>query len=205
MQTTPVIFDGHNDLLLQISMGNTSVEQVVAGGGPSHVALPRAHAGGFGGGMFAIFVPGDLDGPAMFAAMAQPAFDLPLPDPIPWQVGSRGTLRQAAILRALERAGAVRICTSVDAIEATLADPTGPMAAVMHIEGAEAIDPDLHTLDTLYQAGLRSIGPVWSRPTIFGEGVPFRYPATGDIGAGLTEAGVRLIKRCNQLGIMIDL
>jgi len=205
MQTTPVIFDGHNDLLLQISMGNTSVEQVVAGGGPTHVDLPRAHAGGFGGGMFAIFVPGDLDGPAMFAAMAQPAFDLPLPDPIPWQVGARGTLRQAAILRALERAGAVRVCTSVDAIEATLADPTGPMAAVMHIEGAEAIADDLDMLHVLYGAGLRSVGPVWSRNNIFAQGVPLRFPGDPDIGGGLSGAGRDLVRECNALGVVIDL
>ena len=79
------------------------------------------------------------------------------------------------------------------------------IAAIFHIEGAEAIDPDLNTLDVLYQAGLRSIGPVWSRPTIFGEGVPFRYPSTGDIGGGLTDHGLRLVRRCNALGIMIDL
>ena len=36
----------------------------------------------------------------------------------------------------------------------------GVMAAVLHIEGAEAIDRDLITLDVLYQAGLRSLGPV---------------------------------------------
>ena len=30
---------------------------------------------------------------------------------------------------------------------------------ILHIEGAEAIDPDLKALDVLHQAGLRSIGP----------------------------------------------
>lgn len=81
----------------------------------------------------------------------------------------------------------------------------GRIAAIMHMEGAEAIDPDFHTLDVLYAAGLRSIGPVWSRPTIFGEGVPFRFPSTGDIGGGLTDAGKALVKRCNEKGILIDL
>jgi membrane dipeptidase len=57
----------------------------------------------------------------------------------------------------------------------------------------------------LHDLGLRSIGPVWSRSTIFGHGVPFRYPSGPDIGPGLTEAGERLVKRCNELGILIDL
>ena len=81
----------------------------------------------------------------------------------------------------------------------------GIIAAIMHLEGAEAIDADLAMLDRLHDLGLRSIGPVWSRSTIFGHGVPFRYPSGPDIGPGLTEAGERLVKRCNELGILIDL
>lgn len=56
-----------------------------------------------------------------------------------------------------------------------------------------------------YAAGLRSLGLVWSRPNIFAQGVPLRFPGTPDIGAGLTEAGERLVRACNQLGVMIDL
>ena len=80
----------------------------------------------------------------------------------------------------------------------------GKIAAIFHIEGAEAIDPDLHMLDVLHSAGLRAIGPVWSRPTIFGEGVPFSFPSSPDIGLGLTEQGIALVKRCNKLKIMLD-
>jgi len=81
----------------------------------------------------------------------------------------------------------------------------GALAAIMHIEGAEAIDPDLRLLDVLYEAGLRSIGPVWSRSNIFGHGVPFRYPSSPDTGPGLTDLGRELIRACNQRKIMIDL
>ncbi|MFZ1431466.1 MAG: dipeptidase, partial [Geminicoccaceae bacterium] len=78
-------------------------------------------------------------------------------------------------------------------------------AAVLHIEGAEAIDPGLEALDVLHAAGLRSLGPVWSRPNIFGHGVPFRYPSSPDTGPGLTEAGKALVRACNELRIMVDL
>jgi membrane dipeptidase len=47
----------------------------------------------------------------------------------------------------------------------------------MHMEGAEAIDAGLDMLELFHAAGLRSLGPVWSRPTIFGHGVPMRFPA----------------------------
>ena len=79
------------------------------------------------------------------------------------------------------------------------------LATILHIEGAEALDPDLHMLDVLYEAGLRSIGPVWSRSNIFGHGVPFRYPSSPDTGPGLTDHGRELVRACNRLGVMIDL
>ena len=75
----------------------------------------------------------------------------------------------------------------------------------MHIEGAEAIDSNLENLETLYNLGLRSIGPVWSRPTLFAHGVPFKFPSTPDTGKGLTELGKELIKECNRLKMIIDL
>ena len=81
----------------------------------------------------------------------------------------------------------------------------GKIAAIFHIEGAEAIDPDLLMLDVLYEAGLRSIGPVWSRNNIFAHGVPFRYPSSPDIGEGLTALGKNLIRHCNRKRILIDL
>jgi microsomal dipeptidase-like Zn-dependent dipeptidase len=43
-------------------------------------------------------------------------------------------------------------------IETCLTDDV--LAAVLHIEGAEAIDANFALLDVLYAAGLRSIGPV---------------------------------------------
>jgi membrane dipeptidase len=45
---------------------------------------------------------------------------------------------------------------------------------------------------------------VWSRPNIFGHGVPFAYPRSPDTGPGLTAAGKELVQVCNHLGIMID-
>jgi len=75
----------------------------------------------------------------------------------------------------------------------------------VHLEGAEAIAADLANLDEWYGRGVRSIGPVWSRPNVFGEGVPFRFPSSPDIGGGLTPTGVELVRACNRLGILVDL
>ena len=79
------------------------------------------------------------------------------------------------------------------------------MASVLHIEGAEAIDPDFELLDVLHEAGLRSLGLVWSRPNAFGHGVPFLCPSSPDTGPGLTALGKELVGACNRLKILIDL
>jgi membrane dipeptidase len=76
---------------------------------------------------------------------------------------------------------------------------------VLHLEGAEAIDPELEALETWYSAGLRSLGPVWSRPNAFAHGVPFISPSSPDTGPGLTPAGFALVRRCAELGILVDL
>jgi membrane dipeptidase len=90
-------------------------------------------------------------------------------------------------------------------LDAALADPAGPPACVLHFEGAEAIDPGLESLDTWYAAGLRSLGLVWSRANAFAHGVPFIFPSSPDVGPGLTDAGRALVRRCAELGVMVDL
>jgi membrane dipeptidase len=105
----------------------------------------------------------------------------------------------------MERAsdGQFRICRSVAELRDCLAQ--GIIAGVLHMEGAEAIDPDMQALAAFHGLGLRSLGPVWSRPNAFGHGVPFRFPSGPDTGPGLTAAGRRLVAECNRLRILIDL
>jgi membrane dipeptidase len=95
------------------------------------------------------------------------------------------------------------VCRTANDIEQSL--DSDALAPVVHIEGAEAIDTNFELLDVLYEAGLRSLGPVWSRPNAFGHGVPFRCPSSPDTGPGLTDLGKELIRACNRLKILIDL
>ncbi|MDA9954214.1 dipeptidase [Planktomarina sp.] len=200
----PAIFDGHNDVLMHLYReGGLSASDSFLNGRDGAIDLIKAKAGGFAGGFFAVYIPSPTDKAFKMEEMAKPTYDLPLPDAIDWKDALPVAMAISAILFDLENKEALKVCRSVADIRATLA--AGQIAAIFHLEGAEAIDPDLHTLEVLYQAGLRSIGPVWSRPTIFGNGVPFRYPSDADIGAGLTDHGLRLVKRCDELGVMIDL
>jgi membrane dipeptidase len=202
------VFDGHNDLLLRLFSAPDRREEIwLTGEGKGHLDLPRMQKAGFAGGLFAIYVPSPGTGASagLDAMMDTPPYDLPMPGPVPHDVATTVAHRMAEDLRWMERSsnGAFRICTTVKEIEATRRE--GAIAGVMHMEGAEAIGADCDMLHNFHAMGLRSLGPVWSRPTVFGHGVPFRFPADPDTGPGLTEAGERLVRACNELRIVVDL
>ena len=195
------IFDGHNDTLLRFAQNESlTYKDFLAGMTDGHIDLPRARQGGFAGGFFAVFAPN----PEMEIT---PDFvpDPQLPPPLEWSYAQRFALGMMADLFKLEAesAGQVKVVRGAAELQACI--ESGVFAAILHFEGAEAIDEDLNALEVFYQAGLRSLGIVWSRPTIFAQGVPFRFPSSPDTGPGLTAAGKRLVKRCNELGIMLDL
>jgi membrane dipeptidase len=81
----------------------------------------------------------------------------------------------------------------------------GVTAGALHFEGAEPVDPEGDDLACWHKAGIRSVGPVWSRPNAFGNGVPLAYPASPDEGLGLTPEGKNLIKEAARLGMLVDL
>ena len=200
-----MVFDGHNDVLLRLwrtmKAGGDPIAEYVEGTSEGHIDAPRARAGGLAGGFCAIYVPsGDL---ILKEPDAAGRYDTPLAAPLTLEPSLEIALEKAAIALRLERAGAWRICRSTADIRRAMTD--GVFAAVLHMEGCEAIDADLDNLEVFYAAGLRSLGPVWSRNNIFGHGVPFSYPKSPDAGPGLTEAGFELVRACNRMGILIDL
>jgi len=200
------IFDGHNDFLLRLLRAPGQRDKIwLTGEDKGHLDLPRMKAGGMIGGFFAVYIPSPPE-PAMIdmdRAMENPPYDLPLPAPVPLSAAQPVAAAMIGHLMWMERTGTLTICRSAADLRATVA--AGRIAAILHFEGAEPIGEDLDALHLWHAAGLRSLGPVWSRPTLFGHGVPFRYPSGPDTGPGLTEAGKRLIRECNRLKIMIDL
>ena len=207
------IFDGHNDTLL-------SLHAHARGGGRDffvesergHIDLPRARRGGFGGGFFAVFVPteeqakrsdslsGDSD-----LIIKKDGYEVRMAPAVALPYAQQTAIAMTARLFRLEAAseGQVKVVRTANELHDCLQNDV--LAAILHFEGAEAIDTNLDALEVFYQAGLRSLGIVWSRPNAFGYGVPFKYPASPDTGPGLTDAGKKLVRACNRLGIMLDM
>jgi membrane dipeptidase len=197
------IFDGHNDSVHRLREYRTGGIDFLTCSTDGHLDLPRALDGGLAGGLFAMFVRPELP-PTDDLTVTNTGYEVRLAEPLDTAYARRKTEALVAALKGLEARsnGKIQIATSVDEIEAARQEMS--FAAVLHMEGADAISADLLELEELYRRGLRSLGLVWSRPNIFGHGVPFAWPRSPDTGPGLTPAGQDLVRACNRLGVMID-
>jgi membrane dipeptidase len=193
------VFDGHNDALTSGHRG-----ELVAGAS-GHIDLPRMRAGAMRGGMFAVYVH-SARGARRSRQTSTGVWAVPFASQVPQARAAAEANAAAGRLLTLERAGHVVVARTVEDIDTAFAPAaSGPPATVLHIEGAEPIDAELEALELWYAAGLRSLGPVWSRPNAFADGVPFIFGSGPDTGPGLSEAGGRLVRRCAELGVVVDL
>ena len=202
MNAKPIIFDGHNDLLtrLWLSSADDPVYDFIYGTLPGHLDLKRCRQAGWLGGLFSVFLPpyayvknnhpDKLSNPSNSDFTAQEIVDI-----------CCAQLELAQQLQARSD-GQIQICTSLNQIQGC--QQNQQLAIVLHLEGAEflAIEPDL--LDVFYEAGLRSIGPLWNRKSLFGDGLNASFPHSPDTGSGLTREGKDLVLACRDKHMLID-
>jgi len=172
----PPILDGHEDFVTAIPRQKRDFLTESTEG---HVDWPRAQKGGLGGTFVSIFLNDrKAEQNAVGYAMEE------LNDYL--RIGDRS-------------GGEVRVVRTAPELDAAL--EAGAFAGILHFEGADPISRSLKELRVFYETGLRSIGLVWSRSTIFAEGVRFegRQPTTG-----LTDAGLELVAECGRLGVVVD-
>lgn len=197
------VFDGHNDALTREGYAG------LAAGRGGDLDLPRMREGGMRGGVFAVFTPSpgeeglvDLNP----EADADGVLRKPLAAALPHELAAASASAAAGRLARLEHEGLLRVARGIEDFDAAFAGaPDSPPVAVLGLEGAEAIDPGLESLAHWHAAGLRVLGPVWSRANAFATGVQFAFPSSPDIGPGLTDAGRALVRACAELGILVDL
>jgi membrane dipeptidase len=209
LESTPLIFDGHNDTLLNLRLpergeDRSFFERSLTG----HIDLPRAREGNFGGGFFACFVPNPKDsGYNEKSALAtiKGGYKVAGAPPVDPEYAKRvaGELATDLFELEAESEGNLKVVLTAQEIEACLKD--GVLATILHFEGAENLGPDPAALETCYNSGLRSLGLVWSRSNAYAHGIPFAFPSSPDTGPGLTSAGKELVRECNRLGVLVDL
>ncbi|MGH2384768.1 MAG: dipeptidase [Candidatus Limnocylindria bacterium] len=92
-------------------------------------------------------------------------------------------------------AGVPRLSGADDVVAAKQAGTMGFLPTVEHL----AIGHDLHRVDVLYGIGVRMAGLTHARKNAIGDGQVERTDA------GLSEFGVEVVRRMNELGMIIDL
>lgn len=86
----------------------------------------------------------------------------------------------------------------LEAADLEKAIPGQKVGALLSIEGAEALEGSLDSLDEFYGRGVRAIGITWSRRNPFGRGV--RVEGTD----GLTELGRQLVEKMESMHMIVD-
>jgi len=212
----PLIFDGHNDTILSLNKKKRSFFERYE---TEHVDLPRAREGGLGGGFFAVYIidpvvleafqqreqgTGD-DDDALDRSMNIYTDESTWPEPMPLPYAQNMALTLLGQLLQIEEQsnGEVKIVRTATDLQQCL--DNGTFAMLLHFEGAEPLDEAGYALETFYAAGLRSVGITHSRRNRYAQGVPFKFPASPDTGAGLTDAGKELVRQLNKRKVMIDL
>ncbi len=92
----------------------------------------------------------------------------------------------------------IMLCRNYNDITKALSQ--GKIAAMLSIEGGEALQGDLGALRNFYRLGVRSICLTWNYRNEIADGVK-----DADTGGGLTPFGRKLIREMNQLNMLVDL
>jgi membrane dipeptidase len=170
-----IIFDGHCDTLLEILSGKRKLGKRSTKG---HIDLPRLREGGVTAQVFAIYLE-DQYLPA--GAVKQ-------------------TLRLLDVLYRELAAHPDALILATKAADIEAAKREDKVAAVVGLEGAEALEGDLGVLRMFYRLGVRLLTVAWSRRNQAADGV-----GEARTGGGLTNFGLQMVQECNKLGILLDI
>jgi len=92
----------------------------------------------------------------------------------------------------------IMLCCNYNDIETALSH--GKIAAMLSIEGGEALQGDLGALRNFYRLGVRSVCLTWNYRNEIADGVKDE-----ETGGGLTPFGRQLVAEMNKLGMLVDL
>lgn len=90
----------------------------------------------------------------------------------------------------------IALCLSARDVEEAVAG--GRAAAILSIEGGEALNGELSVLRMLYALGVRSMLLTWNHRNLLADGAAEKY------GAGLSGFGREVVAEMNRLGMIVD-
>ena len=79
------------------------------------------------------------------------------------------------------------------------------LSCMIGVEGGHAIENDLQNLEKLYNRGMRYLGVTWNNSNDWATSAKDENQKRDSLAfIGLSEFGKKVIRKCNELGIMID-
>jgi len=174
MHQKAIVFDGHCDTILEIMNHKKSLGSRTPIG---HLDIPRMKEGGVNVQFFAVFIE-----------------DIYKPD--------RSLKRTLQLIdcfyREMEKnQDEISLVTNYNQINE--ANSAGKIAAILSVEGGEALEGDLGVLRILYKLGVRLLTLTWNQRNQIADGI-----GESRTGSGLTEFGLKVIEEMNDLRMFID-
>jgi membrane dipeptidase len=182
IQQKAIFVDSHNDILTACIEKNVSMDQNLKGKTQSDLA--RFKEAGVDVQLFSVWCDGNMQNPYLFANREMDTLDAVIsrnPDKIVL------TRNYAELKKALKQ---------------------HKLAAMFGVEGGHMIESDLTNLDKIYERGARYMTLTWNNSNPWATSAmdeTLKKDSLSKAHKGLTDFGKEVVKRMNQLGMMVDL
>jgi membrane dipeptidase len=179
-----IVCDTHNDIISTCIEKGYSFDQDLTG--KTHSDLNRMLKGGLDVQVFSIYCSGKQANPYQFAN------------------------REIDTLYAWVKRNPSKMMLVTTPAELEQAVKEHKLASMMGVEGGHMIEDDLGKLDSLYQRGVRYMTLTWNNNNSWATSAQYESGNQKDENVtpqkkGLSDFGIQVVKRMNQLGMMIDL
>src|SRR5437868_13606782 len=175
-----IVVDTHNDILTTALDKHLSIDQDLSGKTKSDLA--RWKKGGVDAQIFSVWCDGNKQMPYAWAN------------------------REMDTLAAVIQRNPDKIAMVGNADELLQAVKEKKLAAMFGVEGGHMIENDLNKLDSFYRRGVRYMTLTWNNSTDWATSALDESTKADSLKhKGLTEFGKQVVRRMNQLGMMVDL
>lgn len=176
------VADTHNDIPSSAIEKNVAFDTDLKG--KTHSDLNRMFAGGVDAQMFSIFCDGEQKDPYNYAN------------------------REIDSVYAWAQRNPARMMMVYNPSDLQTAIQQKKLAALLGMEGGHMMENDLNKLELLYKRGVRYMTITWNNSTPWATSAADETTQGGKLNAdgkkGLTGFGEQVIKRMNELGMMVD-
>ena len=176
-----IVVDSHNDILTACMEKKVSMDQDLKG--RTHSDLKRFKEGGVDVQIFSVWCDGNKVNPNAWANQEMDTLD-------------------AVIKRNPDKIAIVR-----NSKELKKAVKEGKLAAMFGVEGGHMMEDNLDNLDKMYARGTRYMTLTWNNSTSWATSAMAETTKKDSLTKthkGLTDFGKQVVKRMNELGMMVD-